>query len=154
MVVCSTCGGLLDMGREKKGRSVTWVVEGGRWKEGRLVMKSSFSCRRWEAWPKRQWSRSLVQVIGLSLSLTLGSSLLSSFGLVWVYEEKDGSAEDEDKEWVGEDERWVGRVACMHDDGAVCWGVAQPITNSTLSGFSLWTLSVSLSSVSLQSFSP
>ena len=26
----STCGGLLDMGREKKGRSVTQVVEGGR----------------------------------------------------------------------------------------------------------------------------
>ena len=30
MVVCSTCGGLLDIGREKKGKSVKWVVEGGR----------------------------------------------------------------------------------------------------------------------------
>ena len=27
---CSSCGDLLDMGREKKGRSVTWVAEGGR----------------------------------------------------------------------------------------------------------------------------
>ena len=26
----STCGGLLDMGREKKGKLVTWVAEGGR----------------------------------------------------------------------------------------------------------------------------
>ena len=26
----STYGGLLDMGREKNGRSVTWVVEGER----------------------------------------------------------------------------------------------------------------------------
>ena len=25
-----SCSGLLDMGREKKGRSVTWVAKGGR----------------------------------------------------------------------------------------------------------------------------
>ena len=36
-------GGLLDMGREKKGRSVTWVVEGGREKESRSAMESSFA---------------------------------------------------------------------------------------------------------------
>ena len=26
----SSCDGLLDMGREKKGKSVKWVVKGGR----------------------------------------------------------------------------------------------------------------------------
>ena len=43
MVGCSTCSGLLDMGREKKGRSVTWVAKGGREKEGRSAVESSFA---------------------------------------------------------------------------------------------------------------
>ena len=30
MVCRSTCGDLLDMGREKKDRLVTWVAKGGR----------------------------------------------------------------------------------------------------------------------------
>ena len=36
-----TYSGLLDMGREKKGRSVTWVAKGGRGreKEGRLAVE-------------------------------------------------------------------------------------------------------------------
>ena len=33
-----SCGGLLDMGREKNGRSVTWVAKGGREKQGRLAV--------------------------------------------------------------------------------------------------------------------
>ena len=41
--VARLCGGLLDMGREKKGRSVTWVAEGGREKEGKSAVDSSFA---------------------------------------------------------------------------------------------------------------
>ena len=33
MVGHLTYSGLLDMGREKKGRSVTWVAKGGRGRE-------------------------------------------------------------------------------------------------------------------------
>ena len=44
-VGCLSCGGLLDMGREKKGRSVTWVAKGGRGreKEGRSAVELIFA---------------------------------------------------------------------------------------------------------------
>ena len=41
MVGRSSCGGLLDMGREKKGRSVTWVAQGGREKQGRSTVRGT-----------------------------------------------------------------------------------------------------------------
>ena len=46
----STYGGLLDMGREKKGRSVTWVAKGGR---GRKREEERKRADRW-------WSRVLL----------------------------------------------------------------------------------------------
>ena len=46
----STYGGLLDMGREKNGRSVTWVIEGGR---GRKREEERKRANRW-------WSRALL----------------------------------------------------------------------------------------------
>ena len=39
----STYGGLLDMGSEKKGRSVTWVAKGGREKKGKSAVELSFA---------------------------------------------------------------------------------------------------------------
>ena len=39
----SSYGGLLNMDREKKGRSMTWVAEGGREKQGRSTVESSFA---------------------------------------------------------------------------------------------------------------
>ena len=39
----SPYGGLLNMDREKKGRSMTWVAEGGREKQGRSTVESSFA---------------------------------------------------------------------------------------------------------------
>ena len=35
----SSCGGLLDMGREKNGRSVTWLAKGGREKQGKSAVE-------------------------------------------------------------------------------------------------------------------
>ena len=36
-----SCDGLLEMGREKNGRSVTWVAEGGREKQGRSAVRGT-----------------------------------------------------------------------------------------------------------------
>ena len=80
-----SCSGLLDMGREKKGRSVTWVAKGGRGRKretGQISSGVNLCLISGERHGPDGGGVDLKFRLPASLSLTVGGSLSLSLSLL------------------------------------------------------------------------